>query len=188
MFCMKCGKELPDNATFCMNCGERVEKTSIEDNNNLEIVSQEEKEYPKKIIYERDKSTKDLIIITWVCAIFCIFIKQYFFSFVCLFLLMCIKISESKKKKKIKILNKCNGYFYYGNKIPWTCPFCGSKDYSAFVSTDYINTGSSRARVSDNINPLHPFTHTNVKNSNIGFNTAIQTGKLQCHRCGKIFE
>ncbi len=39
MYCMKCGKELPDNSRFCPNCGTAVDKTSIDSGNRPKSVA-----------------------------------------------------------------------------------------------------------------------------------------------------
>lgn len=96
--------------------------------------------------------------------------------------IICISATV-KRLKRIKELQKIvNGH----NRI-LICPYCKSPDISSSVVQTGITTGPQKSRVSVNLNPLHPFTHTNIKTS--ATNSYLDYGsKFQCNSCGKIFD
>lgn len=96
--------------------------------------------------------------------------------------IICISATV-KRLKRIKELQKIvNGH----NRI-LICPYCKSPDISSSVVQTGITTGPQKSRVSVNLNPLHPFTHTNIKTSST--NSYLDYGsKFQCNSCGKIFD
>lgn len=96
--------------------------------------------------------------------------------------IICISATV-KRLKRIKELQKIvNGH----NRI-LICPYCKSPDISSSVVQTGITTGPQKSRVSVNLNPLHPFTHTNIKTS--AASSYLDYGsKFQCNSCGKIFD
>ena len=73
-----------------------------------------------------------------------------------------------------------------GEKIVNVCPKCKSENIVMnMVQTDSYTTHGV-TRISDNMNPLHPFTHTNVRK---GADHTTNSFGSQCHckNCGHVF-
>lgn len=73
-----------------------------------------------------------------------------------------------------------------GEKIVNVCPKCKSEniEMSMVQTGGYTTHGTSR--VSNNINPLHPFTHTNVRKGT-DYNFATYGNQCHCRNCGFVF-
>lgn len=73
-----------------------------------------------------------------------------------------------------------------GQKIINVCPKCKSENIEMHMVQTGGFTTHGTSRVANNINPLHPFTHTNVKK---GTDYDFTTYGNQCHclNCGNVF-
>lgn len=73
-----------------------------------------------------------------------------------------------------------------GKKILNVCPRCKSDN----ITMQMVQTGSftmhDKSRVSKNINPLRPFTHTNIKMGN-DYSKSIYGNQCHCLNCGYVF-
>ena len=73
-----------------------------------------------------------------------------------------------------------------GKKIVNVCPKCKSENITMQMVQKSTFVMHDKTRVSDNINPLHPFTHTNVKKGN-DYSTPIYGNQCHCLNCGHVF-
>lgn len=68
MYCMKCGKKLPDNSRFCPNCGTAVDKTSIDSGNR-----------PKSVIHSDNMRGKLLTSEFWITLLLGISVSEVYY-------------------------------------------------------------------------------------------------------------
>lgn len=73
-----------------------------------------------------------------------------------------------------------------GKKIVNVCPKCKSENITMQMVQKSTFVMHDKTRVSDNINPFHPFTHTNVKKGN-DYSTPIYGNQCHCLNCGHVF-
>lgn len=88
-------------------------------------------------------------------------------------------VKRDERKEELEHLAK-------GEKIVNVCPRCKSDNIEmSMVQTSGMTTHGV-SRVSDNINPLHPFTHTNVQKGN-DYDFATYGNQCHCKNCGHVF-
>lgn len=73
-----------------------------------------------------------------------------------------------------------------GEKIVNVCPKCKSENIQMSMVQSGNVTTHGISRVSKNINPFHPFTHTNVKKGT-DYSFATYDNQCQCLNCGRVF-
>ena len=89
--------------------------------------------------------------------------------------------TSNKKKRAAELTPLANG-----KKIVNVCPKCKSDNIEmSMVQTGGV-TSHGTTRVSDNINPLHPFTHTNVSQG-MDFTSNSFGNQCHCKNCGHVF-
>ena len=123
----------------------------------------------------------------FACAFFIALAILLFRSmFTVLFCLVICSICISATVKRLKRIKELQKIVEGHNRI-LICPYCKSTDISSNLVQTGATTGPQKSRVSVNINPLHPFTHTNIKTSST--NSYLDYGsKFQCNSCGKVFD
>lgn len=195
--CPECGKEISDKAACCPNCGypiQKAEETKAKNNN----VENQQKDYTK-IAAEAEKKTVEsrmtrgnhsagiagtvLGIIALLAGIFdgefALILGGLFF----LALGIVTLGSRNKDKKRIQYLQNVSD----GKKEILICPYCKGINIKFDAVQSEVYTSGQTARVADNINPLHPFTHTNIKTTGTRSSTSYKTLYI-CQDCGKTFE
>lgn len=181
------GNNLPifHRIAYCDSC--MIKKDLDEkqkDNLQVELAKKE----IKKI--DSDGGSKFYYIAASICGIAAIFSlttgsliqRLCLFSFLLLgFIYLLVQgVNVKKRKQELNELSQ-------GKKIINVCPRCKSQN----IEMNMVQTGSTTthgvSRVSNNINPLHPLTHTNVR---IGNDSSKITYGNQCicKDCGNVFE
>ena len=134
-----------------------------------------------------DLKRKGVGFYIFACAFFIALAILLFRSmFTVLFCLVICSICISATVKRLKRIKELQKIVEGHNRI-LICPYCKSTDISSNLVQTGATTGPQKSRVSVNINPLHPFTHTNIKTSST--NSYLDYGsKFQCNSCGKVFD
>lgn len=180
MICPTCNQQLPDDSKACPMCGMVFEQPS---NQNTVQMQAAEKEY-KKFVREDSSFTRIVgMVVFFSLTIVFLFSKHFGTAFIC-FLFACFiyGVHKVKKDRKNQLKNLSEG-----KKMINLCPKCKSPN----IEMSMVNTGNinapGKATVSNNINPLKPFTHTNI-NQNPGFSVNTYGNKCHCKDCGNIFD
>lgn len=193
MICPKCKKELPDGSAFCNHCGTAInvqptpqqsqpQKTMQQIGAEAELKKLESK--PWKLIYILT-SIGGIIIITlsilpalmyadseiiMVGMIIGIALLVYgIFQF----------INVYERIKQLKPLAN-------GRRLVNVCPKCKSPRIQMHLVQTNSVTAHGTTRVANNVNPLHPFTHTNIKQGN-DYTSARYGNMMICLNCGCTF-
>lgn len=180
------GNNLPiyHRIAYCDSC--MIKKDLDEkpkDNLQVELAKKEIKRI------DADGGSKFYYIAAIICGIAAIFSlttgsliqRLCLFSFLmlgCIYLLV-QGVNVKKRKQELSELSQ-------GKKIINVCPKCKSQN----IEMNMVQTGSITthgiSRVSNNINPLHPLTHTNVKMGD-DFNKIKYENQCHCLNCGYVF-
>lgn len=183
MKCPNCNQDLPDTAKACPACG----MSFITDNNTNSIIKPEMIAAEKEINKIKKEDLKGVLILGIIlCIIFAgitIYLKNFWGTIAFIFL-GCLAVWGIKQQnKRISVLEDIKS----GKKRYNLCPQCKSSNIEMnLVQTD-STTYLGRTTISDNINPLRPFTHTNINQGNI---STANTYKNKCHclDCGFVFD
>ena len=192
MFCMKCGTEMPDDANFCLKCGYNFKEVPVVQeqspiNPEMDIQRDAAQNEMKKL--EKSGSVRGWILLG------CLFgIPGIIVTFVSgfqdeqLLIIGCFGIAlwafatawnTYNRKRELEMIIQ-------GKQRISICPYCKSSNIVAEMVKSGQSTQHGTTRISNNINPLHPFTHTNVKQGKT--QTQNQYGQMfQCKNCGKVF-
>lgn len=129
------------------------------------------------------KENNHIAIIMLVFGIILFFIPgcQLFavIVFIVALLYKLISIDQVNRKKELENIAS-------GKKIVNVCPKCKSENITMQMVQKSTFVMHDKTRVSDNINPFHPFTHTNVKKGN-DYSTPIYGNQCHCLNCGHVF-
>ncbi len=195
--CSECGKPISDKAASCPNCGCPIDKIQLE-NNHFEK-EREKKDYSKMAAQVEKKKVESRIttgnhtagiiaiilgILSLLHGIFAnggleVILGGLFFLFIGIITLNSIK----KDKKRIQYLQNISD----GKKEILLCPYCKGVNITFDVVQSEIHTSGQIAKVSDNVNPLSPFTHTNIETNGTRSSVSYKTLYL-CNDCGKAFD
>lgn len=189
MLCPKCNKELPDGSAFCNHCGCRIGQAPAQNNN-------QPPRQPQKSMQQigAEAELKQLKSISWIGQAIILFIIGvalivggiYFRALIVAGLGIGIIVYEIVKwidrSERIKKLEKLAS----GKRIIHVCPECKSpKIQMNIVQTNSV-TVHGTTRVADNVNPLHPFTHTNIRQGN-EYTASAYGNMMVCLNCGCTF-
>lgn len=144
-------------------------------------LAQRELKALNKNVDSKNKS-QVLTVILVILAIGSFLAEAYFGCIFFMIVAIVYSISmKNKRRRKYELEHIANG-----NKIVNICPKCKSENIEMHMVEKSSYTTHDRSRVSNNINPLHPFTHTNVKMGSD--HTSVSYGN-QCHclDCGFVF-
>ena len=199
--CPECGKEYSDKANACPNCACPIEEAlasyepksykdkfdnqqaknshgPIEEIIRKKAASTEKKELKQQNRYGNVISGWICIVLAIVCFLTGIWFGGIFFGLVGAYTLIAI----SNNKRRIRDLEKLEE----GQRKIIICPFCKSTNVSSNLVQAGARQDPTKYRVAKNINPFHPFTHTNIHAS--GVNTRYSYDNVyQCNDCGKVF-
>ena len=176
MKCPNCNQDLPDNAKACPACG----TSFINDKSELNA---------SQIAAQADLKTKQsegVLIPALALGFGLIFLLFGFVTKVAIIIgigLMAAGIyALYVRNKRLSELKKISD----GAVAISVCPQCKSQN----IEMGLVNTGSTtymgRTTISDNINPLTPFTHTNINHGN-SITTNNYKNKCHCLNCGNVF-
>lgn len=192
--CPECGKEISDKAANCLNCGCPIGKNNrhFENENGKKdytrIAAQEEKRMVESRITKGNHTAGIVAIVLGIFSLlggifggggFWLIFGGLFF------LIIGIGVLGSQNKDKMRVQYLQN--ILNGKKEILICPYCKGVNLSFDTVQSGVHTSGQTARVSDNINPLHPFTHTNIKTSGTHSNIEYKTLYI-CKDCGKTFD
>lgn len=190
--CPECGKEYSDKANACPNCGcptnaVSVPKYDIEADvaMNQEMMRLEELklEYDKihripMTVYSLLQLAGMILVIVSVVAFFSGELSFIWMLIVGLLLYVPTTKAYYRSKELEKLID--------GQMQVQLCPFCKSSD----LRSERLAAGSfqyqGKTTIGKNINPLRPFTHTNIRHGNI-YNDNIYRTEYVCNCCGKRF-
>ena len=187
-FCPMCGKEIiaqpqiqPPSIQNAEYPTERYNENSISATDDIQVqLAQKELATLKK----ETNSGKALLYATILLALsvmsFCF--KLYFGGIFFGIVFIAHIISDANKRNRKQEVE----HLAAGQKILNVCPRCKSPDIDmSMVQTGGFTTHGT-TRVADNINPLHPFTHTNVKKGN-DYTSYSYGNQCHCRNCGNVF-
>lgn len=195
--CPECGKEISDRAASCPNCGCPVEKTQTDNpplaNRKIQedytkMAAQAEKKAVESRVTGGNRVAAMIAIVLGIFSLLGGIMGSFDFLLILgglFFLILGISVlgSLNRDKKRIQYLQNISD----GKKEILICPYCkGSKIIFDTVQSG-VHTSGQTASISDNINPLHPFTHTNVKTTGTHSNISYKTLYI-CQDCGKAFD
>ena len=177
MICPNCNNTIPDNSSFCNHCGFQV-------SNNVSQVKE-----PQQIIAEKQLSNINIDVPKIGIAAGAIIsaisvMSETTIGFVIGFIIMTVSVAilinaKDKKENLKRIANS--------DKLICLCPSCKSSN----IQMNLVQTGSTsvhgKSFVSQNINPLKPFTHTNIRQGNT-YTAAAYSNKCICLNCGYVFD
>lgn len=191
--CHECGKEYSDKASACPNCGCPTNAAPVGNYDeqkdiarNLEMIRIQElkSEYDKirripMTVYSLLQLAGMILAIISILLL----VGGYVGDFIILFVIgLVLYVPSTKAYERSKELEK----LIKGQKPEMLCPFCKSTD----LSSERLNAGSfqmqGKTTVGRNINPLRPFTHTDIRHGNI-YNENIYRTEYFCNNCGKRF-
>ncbi len=194
IICSACGKEYSDKANACPNCGCPTNAVSenkydfierdIDMNREALRIQELQSEYDKihripMFVY----SFLQLAGVILVLASVICFLGGELGGFI-LFLIigLVMYVPSTKAYYRSKELEK----LIDGQMQVQLCPFCKSTD----IMSERLAAGSfqfqGKTTIGKNINPLRPFTHTNVRHGNT-YNENIYRTEYVCNSCGKRF-
>ena len=123
------------------------------------------------------------IIIIFVAAGVCLLVGAFPLTILLVIIGLYQLIVKSSKDNRKNQLEQISA----GKKIINVCPKCKSDN----IVMDMVQKGSftmhGTSRIADNINPLHPFTHTNIHRGN-DYSSAIYGNQCYCRDCGNVFD
>lgn len=187
MICPNCNNQIQDNYNLCPYCGVSFIQPQPQiqyQQPQMNIQQQAAKNELNKMKKNGSSSNGLLlgfaaIIIAVICLVFGIFLGFIFFTIAAI--LMFIQNANTKKRMK-DLDNISQGKTQYR-----LCPRCKSPN----IQMNMVETGSTvqqgTTRISENINPLQPFTHVNVKTGPTISNTTYGN-KCHCLACGHVFD
>ena len=192
--CSECGKEYSDKASACPNCGCPTHAVSEMEYDFIErdIAANREMMRLQDLRNEYDKihrvpmfvySLLQLVgVILIIVAIIEFASGNLGKSIVFLIVGGAIFGTSTTTYERNKELEK----LIKGQKPEMICPFCKSTD----LSSERLAAGSfqmqGKTTVGKNINPLRPFTHTDIRHGNTYTNNVYRT-EYVCNNCGKRF-
>ncbi len=197
MICPRCGKEiqLSDDSRFCSGCGlefqrqtapivqQPIQQTAIEEPKEQtiqQIAAQKELVTLNKV--EKNTSANGMIGLLLVVAFVCLICGAFPITILLVIIAIIMGVDKSKRKNRMDMLSHISA----GQQIVNVCPKCKSPDIEmSMVQTGGFTTHGT-TRVADNINPLHPFTHTNVKKGN-DYTSYSYGNQCHCRNCGFVF-
>lgn len=193
--CPECGKEISDKADSCPSCGYPILATKEAASSNI---NNEQKDYTKIAAAAEKNKVESRItkrryisgiisivlgIISLCLGIFgngglLLILGGFFFIITGIGALN----SQNKDKKRVQYLQNVSD----GKKEILICPFCKGVNIEFDAVQSGVYTSGQTARISNNINPLQPFTHTNVRTSGTHSDISYKTLYI-CKDCGKTF-
>lgn len=172
----------------CQNCGATIQS------DYCQVCGTSQKQYIQKMnsekTYQPKKSLNSKQIIAIVSAVIgLLFLVIKAWPATVIFILMSIiliSVDASVKNKEKRIVFE-KQQRELGNEKVLVCPKCKKPNIHAnLVQKGTYSTGT-KTTVSRNINPLRPFTHTNLNTSG-GYTQNIYGSVFLCDYCGHTFE
>lgn len=194
IICSECGKEYSDKASACPNCGCPTSAVSekkydflekdVAMNREMMRIQELKSEYDK--IHKIPMTVYSLLQLVGIILVIVSIVMLasgdvgYFFVFLSIGLAM--YVPSTKAYMRSKELEK----MISGQNQEQLCPFCKSTN----IRSERLAAGSfqvqGKTTVGNNINPLKPFTHTNIKHGNTYSENVYRT-EYTCNNCGKRF-
>jgi len=193
MVCPNCNKTLPDESIACNFCGTTFNQSTGQLINRSTATPQMPQRTPEQAgasielaQIKRDK-TKELCYAGIIGGIIFIIAGIVFFKLIGIIAGIVLLVSSIVKlidtNGRIEELNKIAS----GRKIVSVCPMCKSTN----IQIGLVETGSTAhhgvTTVGQNINPLRPFTHTNIRQGDT-YTSSSYGSKGVCLNCGCTFD
>jgi len=198
MVCPNCNKSLPDESIACNYCGNVLNQLEVQrQTGQLMTYPVAAPQMPQRtpeqagaeleLAQIKQDSTVELCYIGIIGGIIFIIgsiVGNSLYGVIFGIVILIISISKlSQTKSRIVDLKKIAS----GRKIVSVCPMCKSPN----IQIGLVETGSTATHgvstVGQNINPLRPFTHTNVRQGNT-YTTNSYGSKGVCLNCGCSFD
>lgn len=175
MTCPYCNSNIPDESAFCNICGAQV-------SNRLQNTLL--KDSAEKQLSGINLDVPKIGLAVGAVIAFISVLSETTIGFIIGFVIMMVSSAILiNLKDKSKNLNKIAN----SNKIMYLCPKCKSSK----IQMNLVQTGTTsineKTLVSQNINPLRPFTHTNIMQGN-SYTISSYANKCLCQNCGYIFD
>jgi uncharacterized Zn finger protein (UPF0148 family) len=198
MICPKCKKELPDGSKFCNHCGNpinteqpkqqpqqpRVQKTIQQIGAETELKRLQSSHW--KIKYFFVMGIGIAILIAGIAIYATIPTAEYTVTYgpiiVGLIIFIVGVVLFTNTNDRINELKPLAN----GHRIINVCPKCKSPKIQMHLVQTNTVTSHGTTRVANNVNPLHPFTHTNIKQGN-DYTSAAYGNMMICLNCGCTF-
>lgn len=195
MICPKCKKELPDGSAFCNHCGTAINvQPTPQQGQPQKTMQQIGAEAELKKLQSSHWKLKYLSIIGIGVAILTIGILIYALVptaestvthgpiIIGIIVVIVGVISFSNTNERINELKPLAN----GRRLVNVCPKCKSPRIQMHLVQTNSVTAHGTTRVANNVNPLHPFTHTNIKQGN-DYTSARYGNMMICLNCGCTF-
>lgn len=178
MLCPNCNQQLPDGAKACPMCGVSFVQPQPQQPSASQLAAQQEL---------KKKSNQGLLVPIMSIGLGVMFLLLGIHLHVCAILgLGLIGLGAYSLYKRNSELSDLKRVSSGAVKIG-VCPKCKSPNIEMQMVQAGAYTSQSKTTVSENINPLKPFTHVNV---NQGPSTTINKfkNKGHCLNCGFVFD
>lgn len=189
MNCPYCNNNLPDGALACPACG----ASFVQQQPQIQYQQPQQEKTVSQIAAENElKKTEGSGILVPVMGIgvgaiavlFSLIGHFNIIVFVIGIVFICLgSYSLYKRNARISSLKKISS----GANASYLCPRCKSPNIQMNMVETGATTYQGTTRISENINPLHPFTHVNVRTGPTISNTTYGN-KCHCLNCGNIFD
>ena len=189
MICPRCGKEiqLSDDSRFCSGCGLEFQRQTSQqpieqpqEKTIQQIAAQKELTTLDKV--DKNSSNNTIVIICLIASVICLLCGAFPITIILVIVAIIMGVDKSRRKNRMNMLSNISA----GKQIINVCPKCKSPD----IEMNMVQTGGftmhGTSRVSNNINPLHPFTHTNVRKGN-DYTAYSYGNQCHCRNCGYVF-
>lgn len=177
MICPNCKNTIPDGSSFCNHCGYNLA------GQDLQIKSPQQISAEKQLSSINIESPKIGIAVGAVISAISVLSETtigFIVGLIVIIISAAILISTKDKSNNLqRIANS--------DRLICLCPSCKSSN----IQMNLVQTGTTsvhgKTLVSQNINPLRPFTHTNVRQGNT-YTAASYSNKCICLNCGYVFD
>lgn len=184
MICPNCNNQLPDNSVACNMCGMSLAPQQMPQPNMQQIQQTASQAAAQK---ELKKKQTEGFLVPYLSIGFGVALSLLALIEPIILLMGLAFIGFGvyllwKRKRNLKELKLISE----GASVIRICPKCKSPNIQMSMVQSSSMTFQGKTTISDNINPLRPFTHTNVNHGPV---STINNYSNQCHclNCGNIF-
>jgi ribosomal protein L37AE/L43A len=180
MICPNCNADIQDNSKFCSSCGKEIFAGQTDD---IQVqLAKAELQNDEKT----DETPAQVFSVVCFLGIIAVIIFKPSWSIIAIPILLFFGVGFAHSARITKAHKEELKQIASGKKIVNVCPKCKSPDIEMSMVQTGGFTSHGTTRIADNINPLHPLTHTNVKKGN-DYTSYSYGNQCHCRNCGYVF-